>query len=255
VAHPSPAESSWYLDADVYELAFAFPPEREVEMLTSVFTAAGAPPPARLLEPMTGGGRLIPGLMDQGFHVFGFDNARPMLRHAARRAPGRVFQADAARFSIAPRFHGAFCLIDSFRYLLTDAQVLGFLESTATALLPDGLMVLELELEAPGEPVADTWTSTQGDRTARVTVMSQRPAGDDLRWMDATVLIDGPEGRREVRSSKRQRVWRPAQLERALGASPFRLEQVWRRTQEAGAPLEGLPRNGGPVTLLMRRGP
>ena len=62
--HHTGTRPGWYDDADVYELAFAFAPDREVKMLTRLLAHAGVVAPARLLEPMIGGGRLV--------HIFAF---------------------------------------------------------------------------------------------------------------------------------------------------------------------------------------
>lgn len=244
--------SSWYDEAQAYDLAFAFAPDREVGMLTHLLTEAGAPPPARLLEPMIGGARLVPGLTEAGFEVFGFDLSSAMLAHATQRARGRVFRADAARFATARVFDAAYCMVDSFRYLLSDDHATAFLEAVSAALLPGSPFILELELLSPGPPVPDTWTSKKGDASASVSVTNREGAGSDLQWIDVVIDISGPDGSRQVRSSQRQRIWRHDTLAALLVASPFTLDRVWRRTQEHGPPLEDLPRQGGPVTLLLR---
>ena len=246
--------SSWYDEAHTYDLAFAFDPDREITMLTVALAAADVRPPARLLEAMVGGARLVPRLTSAGFDIFGFDMSQAMLGYAKQRAPGRVFRADAARFATARAFDGAYCLIDSFRYLLTESAASACLTSIAAGLHPGAPLVLELELFSPGPPVPDTWTTQRGDARASVSVSSRADPDDDLQWIDVVVNINAPDGDRELRSSQKQRIWRPDRLAAFLDASPFTLETTWRRTQEQGAPLDGLPRNGGPVTLLLRNG-
>ncbi|NRA94874.1 MAG: methyltransferase domain-containing protein [Planctomycetes bacterium] len=243
---------NWYDEADAYDLAFAFATDREVDMLTHAFADADVHPPARLLEAMIGGARLVPGLADAGFHVFGFDLSSAMLGYATRRAPGRVFRADAARFAAAQAFDGAYCLVDSFRYLLSEADAAACLASVAATLSPGAPFILELELSSPGPPIPDTWTTDRGDERASVCVTSHEDPDGDLQWIDVVVNITTPNGSHEVRSSQKQRIWRPDDLASFLTASPFTLETVWRRTQERGPPLGGLPANGGPVTLLLR---
>lgn len=248
-----PNAPSWYDEVDAYELAFGFDTAREVAMLSELLDRAGVTPPARLLEPMVGSGRLLPGLSAAGFDVFGFDLARPMLRRAHGRAPGRVFRADAAAFATGRAFDAAYCLIDSFRYLRTTRDAARFLDALARAVIADGPLVLELDLVAPGPPVPETWTTTIDGYTARASILSHGDAGPDLQWMDVTVEISGPDGERTVKSRLPQRTWTPFDLHEFLADHPgFDLTHVWRRSQEAGSPLPGIPDNGGPVTLLLR---
>jgi len=243
----------WYDEAEAYELAFGFDTTREVSMLGDILESVGVRPPARLLEPMVGGGRLIPGLSAAGFDVVGFDRAHPMLLRARDRNRGRLFRADAARFATAPVFDAAYCLIDSFRYLPTLADARRFLDSVAASLRPEAPFVLELDLVAKGPPVAETWSTTVGDHTAHASILSHGSAGEGLQWMDVTINIEGPDGHRTVRSRLPQRTWTPTALRAFLADHPgFRVHTVWRRSQESGAPLPGIPDNGGPVTILLR---
>jgi len=245
---------TWYEDAAVYDQAFAFPPDQEIAFLKELMLREGVHPPARILEPMIGTGRLVPGLVEAGFQVIGFDISTPMLAQARPRG-GAIFRADAAHFALAKGSCDAgHCLIDSFRYLLTLPDVQRFLEAVAHALRPGAPFALGLELDTGDPPQPESWTSVRDGRTAKVTLRSE-DASEGLQWLDATVEVRANGGtNKTVHSRMLQRRWPPAAFEELLrDLETFELAGIWRRSQERYPPLDDLPERGGPVTVVLRR--
>ena len=246
---------TWYDDARLYELAFAFPADHELRFLRTFFERSGCRPPDLLLEPMCGTGRLIEGLSRMGFRVAGFDRSRAMLQRARKRAPDALlFQADAAAFETRRVFHGAFCLIDSFRYLLSKEAARGFFAGLSRALVDGGLFVLGLEVDEGRPPEPERWT-THAEGLEITTTLRNLPHPDPkLSVLEARIETRGPDGRRESVSRMEQRRWSPEDLETFLAAlDDFSVECVHRRSQELGDPLPGLPPRGGPVVITLRR--
>ncbi|MAG58312.1 MAG: hypothetical protein CMJ83_18655 [Planctomycetes bacterium] len=249
--------SNWYDDAEAYDLAFGFPPGREAAFLLELLHRHDVAPPARLLEPMVGTGRLVLPLVDAGYRVTGFDLAPAMLRLARAHAPGATFfRADAARFACATAFAAAHCLIDSFRYLPTEDDAARFFAAVATALTPGAPFAIGLELHTPGEPTPESWTTTRDGLTAKTTILSHGDAGDGLEWMDAAVEIasDDPAQSRTVKSRMRQRIWTPPAFCAFLDRQDaFDVAGIWRRSQELHDPLDAFPPRGGPITVVLVR--
>lgn len=248
--------SSWYDEAEAYEMAFGFPPRAEIAFLAAVLEQDGVRPPARVLEPMVGTGRLVDGLEKLGFRITGFDKNTAMLRLARRKsARTHLVRADAARFAFAPAFDAAHCLIDSFRYLLELEDARRFMTSVAAALRPGAPFLLGLELRGPGAPVPETWSTDTAGSRATATILSHGRAGPDLEWMDATVEITGSAGRRTVRSRLAQRVWTPEAFLAFLDSlTEFEVRALYRRDHDLARPLPALPRAGGPIICHLRRG-
>jgi SAM-dependent methyltransferase len=206
---------------------------------------------------MVGSGRLLPGLRDAGYHVVGFDRSAPMLARARERGKGvPLFRADAGRFSVAAAFDGAYCPIDSFRYLLREDDAVAFLDALARALRPGSPFILGLELESPDPPVPDTWTTHAEDgRRVDVRILSHGGPAPDIQWMDAEVTVSSRGAPPTVhRSRQMQRRWTPDRFLGFLDAlDAFDVAGVWRRSQETGPPLDGLPPRGGPVVVMLVR--
>lgn len=136
-------EADWYDEALYYDVLFSWDASRERDFLLDASARFGlGRSPARSLEPFCGSGRLLrvmPG-------AIGFDLSPAMLKLARGRGC-RVFRADAGRFAVAPAsFDLAYCLIDSFRHLLTEEAAVGHLRAVARALRPGAIYVLGFDV-------------------------------------------------------------------------------------------------------------
>ncbi len=247
--------TSWYDQAELYDVAFSFSPEREIAFLLELFRRAGVSSGGAILEPMVGSGRLVPPLQSAGYSVFGFDKSPAMLRIAQARAPtASLFLADAGRFHCEARFDAAHCLIDSFRYLLSVDAATRFFESLADCLRPGSPFLLGIDLasDLPDDP--ESWTTTRGDLRL-TTTLRRRPTADPAIEVMEVTLDHTRAGHREVtRSSLPQRRWRPDEFCRFLDAVPeFAVAGIWHRTYDLARPLDSLPARGGSVVLALIR--
>ncbi|MHC4223008.1 MAG: class I SAM-dependent methyltransferase [Planctomycetota bacterium] len=151
----------WYDRAEVYDVLFDWGRENERDFVLEASARWGIPDPQRILEPFCGPGvllRLMPGT------AIGFDLNPHMVRYAKRTCS--VFRADAACFAVREgRFDLAFCLIDSFRHLLTEDAAANHLRCMAQALRPGAIYALGFELtgDLPGDVAVDQWTRRRGD--------------------------------------------------------------------------------------------
>lgn len=146
----------WYDRAEAYDILCGWNPAPERDFVLGAAERFGLGRPRRILEPFCGSGRLLramPGL------AVGFDRNPHMVAYARSRG-SRVFRADAAAFAVRPAsFDAAFCLIDSFRYLLTEEAARAHLRAVARALRPGGVYVIGLEVTGDLDPDAssDAW--------------------------------------------------------------------------------------------------
>ena len=104
-----------------------------------------------VLDLCCGSGILAASFLEQGYPVTGLDLSAPMLAYARANTAGftaagqaAYFQADAARFALAPLFGLAVATYDALNHLPDAAALRGCLRSTANALQPGGTMLFDL---------------------------------------------------------------------------------------------------------------
>ncbi len=104
-----------------------------------------------ILDLGCGTGRVLIRLAQAGFQVTGLDISGAMLEIARRKVAGqglgervRLVQADMRDFAIGQQFHMAFCAINSFMHLETQADQLAALRCWRRHLRPGGLLILDL---------------------------------------------------------------------------------------------------------------
>jgi len=156
---PDPAESDWYAHPFYYDIVFDLDTGLETDFLESVLERYGPTNhqgKATILEPACGTARLALELARRGHRVDGFDLSRPMLRYARNRRnalPRGVRDRVSLRFarmqSFRPRpdrYDLAFCLLSTFKYLLTEKQAVSHLQRITRSLKPGGLYVFGVHL-------------------------------------------------------------------------------------------------------------
>lgn len=257
----------WYDEALSYDVLFGWDATRERDFLLAASARYGVGrAPARALEPFCGTGRLLRAVPN----AVGFDLSRAMVRFAASTGC-RVFRADASRFAVKPgAFDLAYCLIDSFRHLLTEEAARGHLRGVARALRPGAIYVLGFDVTGglAHEDSIEEWDSERGglhvsglieclgdaDRVRRVETMrvrltvkekgrtrrveSRQPLRTYTHAQAHALLEDTTEGALELVEvfDRRYDLERPMQLEAIDGSAVF----ILRRTAlPAPAPARG----------------
>ncbi len=142
----------WYDTPLFYDIIYDADTRKEADLLETVFARHARVRSARarrVLEPACGSGRLVRELTRRGWSAGGFDASDKMLAFARERAPRAILWQDRMeRFSVTgvACFDLAHCLINTFRYLLTELEARAFLQRVSGALKPGGLFVLGLHL-------------------------------------------------------------------------------------------------------------
>ena len=102
-----------------------------------------------LLEPGCGTGRFLSYFARRGLTVTGYDtNARALAfaRRRLRREAAVIVKSSMTSFRRPNSFDAAYCLIGTFRHLLTERDAIRHLRLTAEALKPGGVYVVGLDL-------------------------------------------------------------------------------------------------------------
>ena len=133
--------------------------------------------PAACWSLACGTGRLITELATRGYELSGFDVSQPALRYLRRRLTrfrlyAEIFEAEMSNFRIGQPADAAYCVINTFRYLLTEQAARGHLECIAGSLRPGGIYVLGLHPLPLGadQENSDCWTQRRCETKVTVTV-------------------------------------------------------------------------------------
>ena len=129
-------------------------------------------PVTRLLEPGCGGGRLVVELGRRGLAVTGWDLSQTAAdygnqRLALKSLPGRIDVQDMRKGTLAEPADLAYCLVNTFRHLLTEDDAVGHLKTVAECLKPGGLYIIGMHLLPPDADEEDNeeWSVTSEDTT------------------------------------------------------------------------------------------
>src|SRR5947207_11371572 len=161
--------------------------------------------PAACWSLVCGTGRLITELATRGYELSGFDVSQPALRYLRRRLTrfrlyAEIFEAEMSNFRIGQPADAAYCLINTFRYLLTEQAARGHLECIACSLRPGGIYVLGLHLLASGGDKEDSGCWTQRRCKTKVTVTARLLRTDRRRRIEEFQLcMMARSGWKEVR--------------------------------------------------------
>lgn len=150
MAH-SYAPFDWYETPLYYDIVFDEDTRKEAAFLQALHERHVKRPTGRLLEPACGSGRLLAAMAKRGFSVYGFDASAGMIEFAqkrVRRMAGHVHlsRQNMQSFAYRVRFDMAFCLVSTFKYLLTEADARAHLQRVADVLRPGGIYALGFHL-------------------------------------------------------------------------------------------------------------
>lgn len=257
----------WYDEAHCYDIVFGTGTATEADFLEAAaaryILPGGGSARRRALEPACGTGRILLELAKRGWSVTGFDLSAGSLRYARRRfrgegCRGRFFRAAMQDFTVAGPFDLAFCLVSTFKYLLSDRDAIAHLRGVARALAPGGIYVLGLHLTdyRDRSPGFERWRAARDG--LRITCTIGGPAADPVSRTEdlfARLTIRGNGAVRRLESTWRFRTYGPRQLRTVLRAVP-ELEHV--ATHDFDYRINRLSTFGGDrldhVLILRRRG-
>lgn len=152
---PQPLPSDWYDTPLYYDIIYDADTKSEAAFLEEAFNrhAGAGDRTKRMLEPACGSGRLVVEMARRGWKVSGFDANERCLAFARRRLAqqglsARLWHGRMQDFAVSGggRFELVHCLINTFRYLLSEGEARSFLQRVAGCLAPGGIFILGLHL-------------------------------------------------------------------------------------------------------------
>lgn len=219
----------------------------------------------RLLEPGCGGGRLVLELARRGYEVTGWDLSQRAVDYAnsTLRANGlsaNVVVADMVNTIADRHFDVAYCLVNTFRHLLTEDNAERHLKNVAQSLSPGGLYILGMHLFPPDadEEDEEEWSHTRDGVTVSiqlsVAACNRQSREETLRFF-MTANDPAVEGIQRFRSDYRMRLYEASQFLDLLAKVPqFELLDVYDFWYDIDEPLQ-LSDDMGDTVFILRRNP
>ena len=175
-------EFDWYATPKYYDAIFDVDSHLEGNFLEAAFEKHATPSTKgrkRCLEPACGSGRLMVEMAQRGWKTHGFDLEPNMVaftkeRLSAEGLPGTAAVGNMARFSVRGTFDLAHCLVSTFKYLLTEDDARGHLESVARSLRPGGIYALGFHLSHydATETIKERWRISRDGAEIDCTISS-----------------------------------------------------------------------------------
>ena len=240
--------SEVYRHPKYYALGYQWNTEREVAFIESCLKTYGAPAGKRpssalqseasgsaakgkLLDIGCGAGRHLLELAKRGYGMTGIDASPEMIGHVREEAKQAGLQVaagvgDLRQLELAGAFDAAFCFMDTFRFLLTNDQIVTHLKTVAGLLEPGGLYLTDFWVPSRFDHIGEEiyqWEQATDELKVRVFYIQHPETVDPIaQTFEDELVFEGEEGggTREIRGGRtRTRLILPQEFEALIGAS------------------------------------
>ncbi|NMC03717.1 MAG: class I SAM-dependent methyltransferase [Candidatus Lokiarchaeota archaeon] len=234
-------EHQFYEMPKYYDLALDRDVAPEIEFYKRMFTEfSGVQPVKRILEPACGTGLFLEWLPKFGFHVSGYDLAKPMVDYTMEKlhhlgytsAQADVQVGDMRDKVYKEKFDAAINLVNSVGYLTRDEDIVSHFKATAASLNDGALYILEVGLKC--EDFKNEWTPDETWTTCKdgveVTCTWQPHDYDEsnkIRHIKFRMLVDDHGKKIQVEETHDLRLWTHEDLVSLAKKGGFELMGVY----------------------------
>lgn len=227
---PDPA-SEVYGYPRYYAIGYQWNTKGECDFLEAALAKFSGHKARRILDVGCGAGRHLLELAKRGYEVSGFDLHPEMVAYVkeeAKRAkvPVTVDQGDLRRMTLQGTFDAAVCLMDTFRFLLTNDDIVEHLRRVGQHLSAGGLYVTDFWIPIRWDQIANEmyqWEQTEGSTTVRVFYLQHPESVDPVHqtFEDELVFaVDEGGQSKEIRGTRtRTRLIMPQEFRALVDAS------------------------------------
>jgi SAM-dependent methyltransferase len=207
---PARKQSEVYRHPRYYDIGYRWNTETECDFIEAALKTHRPGGGTRLLDIGCGAGRHLLELARRGYTGAGIDLSPEMVTYVNDQAKSRKLAVTASvgdlrRLKASGTYDAAYCFMDTFRFLLTNEQILAHLRAVGALLAPGGLYLTDFwvpsKLEMVGNEIHQ-WEQTEDDTTVRVFYLQHPETIDPIAqtFDDELVFsIEDPQGTREIR--------------------------------------------------------
>lgn len=226
-----PAAKSVYQYPRYYAIAYQWNTNAECEFLEACVSAHRSRKAATMLDIGCGAGRHMLDMARRGYTVTGFDLRPEMVAYVQEQAkevelPVQVSVGDIRNMALGGRYDLAICLMDTFRFLLTNEGIVRHLRDVAAHLGPEGLYVTDFWIPVKWDQAANEiyqWEQTEAQTTVRVCYVQHSETIDPIAqtFEDELVFaVDDHGQHQEIRGERtRTRLILPQEFRALVEAS------------------------------------
>lgn len=202
-----------------------------VEACVRKFRPSLRSPASTMLDIGCGAGRHLLELARRGYRVSGFDVRPEMVAYAKdesakAKLPIEVSVGDIREVPVTGSFDVAVCLMDTFRFLLTNDDIIEHLKRVAERLSGKGLYITDFWIPTKWDQIANEiyqWEQTENGTTVRVFYLQHPETIDPINqtFEDELVFAVEEQGAvREIRGPRtRTRLIMPQEFRALIEAS------------------------------------
>ena len=214
-----------------YAIGYRWNTEAECDFLEACVSAHRSRKASTMLDIGCGAGRHLLGMAKRGYTVSGFDVRPEMVAYVQQQAkdaqlPVDARVADIRDMNLSGRHDLAVCLMDTFRYLLTNDDIIRHFREIAEHLTPGGLYVTDFWIPAKWDQTANEiyqWEQTEGRTTVKVFYLQHPETIDPVAqtFEDELVFVVDDRGEHhEIRGERtRTRLILPQEFRALVDAS------------------------------------
>jgi len=168
--------SAVYRHPRYYAIGYRWNTEGECDFIEACLKAHGPAKAKRLLDIGCGSGRHMTALAARGYRLTGIDLSPEMIAYVKDTASRAhldltVSVDDLRRLTVTGTYDAAFCFMDTFRFLLTNDEIVSHLRTVAGLLAPGGLYLTDFWIPSRWDLLGSEihqWEQTEGGTTVRV---------------------------------------------------------------------------------------
>jgi cyclopropane fatty-acyl-phospholipid synthase-like methyltransferase len=207
------ASSDVYKYPRYYAIGYQWNTKAECDFIEAMLKAHGLGGKKRLLDIGCGAGRHLMELARRGHAATGIDVHTEMVDYvnAEAREEGlnvTAAQDDLRRLTVSGTYDAAYCFMDTFRFLLTNEDIMSHLRAVADRLALGGLYLTDFWIASKWDQIGNEihqWEQTQDDTTVRVFYVQHPETIDPIaQTFDDELVFEVHEagGTKEIRGGR-----------------------------------------------------